>query len=499
MRERRVGLPPRGALATVLLALALLLEACSTTGSGVRVPGSPSGGGGNRRGDVVGERGDATTSRDAPGEPGQQQGDARASAAGIGAAVGALSSSDLGLVYQLILDRYVDEVDHAALVQAANGAVREVATRDGALPIDTAPLDFAPMPAGSPQRDWQNFARAYDAVSQKHPDRAAATRADWAALRRMLSSLGDNHSVFITPDEYRRMNESNYSGIGVRMSRPADNELPVIVEVFQSSPAARAGLKAGDRLAAVDGNLVDGRSLTEIVSGIRGPQGSPVKVTIARTGQPNQEVVMTRAPVEAPRVEGAIRGNVVGILRVRTFADGVPEAVEQVLTQGRNRGARAWVLDLRGNNGGALNAMARVAANFVENRPVGVAVNRAGIREPINAEGRPAIPRTPVVVLVDKETASGAEILAAALKEYQVGPIVGATTAGNVGIAEPHRLADGSAVQITTRRLVSPFGVQIDTVGVEPDVPVELTVADLERGHDPQLTRALDLLVGVLR
>ncbi len=143
--------------------------------------------------------------------------------------------------------------------------------------------------------------------------------------------------------------------------------------------------------------------------------------------------------------------------------------------------------------------MARVATNFVENRPIGVAVNRAGSREPINAEGRPAIPRTPVVVLVDQETASGAEVLAAALKEYQVGPIVGATTAGNVGIAEPHRLADGSAVQITVRRLLSPSGAQIETVGVQPAVPVQLTVADRERGDDPQLARALELLVGNVR
>ncbi len=169
VRERRVGLPPRGALASMLLAMALLLEACSSTAGGARVPGGPSGAGGNRRGDTVGERADATTPRDASGRSGQEQGDDRASASGPGAVDGTLTSSDLGLVYQLILDRYVDQVDHAALVQAANGAVRETAMRDSALPIDTAPLDFAPPPAGSPQRDWQNFARAYEAVSQKHP------------------------------------------------------------------------------------------------------------------------------------------------------------------------------------------------------------------------------------------------------------------------------------------------------------------------------------------
>ncbi len=151
----------------------------------------------------------------------------------------------------------------------------------------------------------------------------------------MLASLGDNHSVFIEPEEYRRMNESNYSGIGVRMSRPAESELPGHRRSIPEQPRRpRRASRPGDRLAAVDGKLVEGRSTTEVVSGIRGPQGSPVKLTIERRGQPGQEVTITRAPVEAPRVEGAIRGNVFGIVRVRTLRTASPEAVEQVLTQG---------------------------------------------------------------------------------------------------------------------------------------------------------------------
>jgi carboxyl-terminal processing protease len=174
----------------------------------------------------------------------------------------------------------------------------------------------------------------------------------------------------------------------------------------------------------------------------------------------------------------------------------VPEMVQRFLTQGRSQGARAWVLDLRGNPGGDLRAVARVAANFIENRPVGVAVDRSGSRTPINAEGRPAIPPAPIVVLVDRETSSGAEILASAIQEYQIGPIVGTTTSGSVGIASSQQLSDGSAIQLTISRLVSPSGQQLDKVGVEPDVSIDVTIADLERGQDPQLLRALELLLG---
>ncbi len=139
--------------------------------------------------------------------------------------------------------------------------------------------------------------------------------------------------------------------------------------------------------------------------------------------------------------------------------------------------------------------MARVAANFIDNRPVGMAVDRSGAAEPINGLGQPAIPRTPIVVLVNKETASGAEVLAAAIKEYGAAPLVGTRTAGSAGIAAPRPLSDGSVVQITVRRLVAPSGAQIDEVGIEPDSEIDLTIEDLERGEDPQLLRAAELLV----
>ena len=176
---------------------------------------------------------------------------------------------------------------------------------------------------------------------------------------------------------------------------------------------------------AVDGAATSGRSLTEVVNTIRGAQGTRVVLSVVRGGQPPVDIRITRGAVDAPRVEGAVRGGVLGVLRIRSFGDGVPEQVQQFLTQGRNRGARAWIIDLRGNPGGSLEAMARVATNFIESRPVGVAVDRNGQQEPIVAPGRPAIPRFPFVVIVDRETSSAAELLAAAIKEYQVAPIVG--------------------------------------------------------------------------
>ena len=413
-----------------------------------------------------------------------------------GATDGTLSSTEIGLVYQFILQRYVEKVDHTTLVESAIAAMSETGLNANALPLDTAPIDLVPLPTGEPDRDWSAFARGYDALVGKHPEWAARTRPDWAVLRKMVSALNDDHSLFIEPKEMRRMNETGFTGVGIRVTRPSAEELPHVTEVFRDSPAAKAGVKPGDQIVAVDGNATNGRSLTEIVNAIRGAQGTRVVLSMVRGGQPPVDIQISRAPVDAPRVEGAVRGGVLGFLRIRSFGEGVPEQVQQFLTQGRNRGAQAWIVDLRGNPGGSLEAMARVATNFIESRPVGVAVDRNGQQEPIVAPGRPAIPRFPFVVIVDRETSSAAELLVAAIKEYQVAPIVGARTAGSVGLASPQPLSDGSAIQITIRRLASPSGATIDKQGVQPDVEATLTVDDLQRGDDPQLLRALELLTG---
>jgi carboxyl-terminal processing protease len=409
---------------------------------------------------------------------------------------GTLSSAELGLVYQFIVQRYVEQVDHRQLVEAAIAGVHEAGLKSNALPLDLAPTDLLPLPVGEPAADWGTFARGYDILVQKYPDWAAEARPDWAVLRKMLDTLDDDHSLFLDPVEVRRMNETTFSGVGIRVTRLAPDALPHVIEVFANSPAASAGVKPGDQIVAVDGASTDGRDLTEIVSTIRGAQGSRVTLSIVRGQQPPVEVQISRAPVDTPRVEVSVRGGVLGILRIRSFGDGVPEQVQQVLTQGRNRGIRAWILDLRGNPGGSLESMARVATHFIESRPVGLAVDRTGQPEQIVAPGRAAVPRFPFVVLVDRETSSAAELLASAIKDYQIAPLVGARTAGSVGLAAPQPLSDGSVIQVTIRWLVSPSGIVINKQGVQPDLPVELTLDDLQRGDDPQLIRAIELIVG---
>src|SRR5439155_16631064 len=180
----------------------------------------------------------------------------------------------------------------------------------------------------------------------------------------------------------------------------------------------------------------------------------------------------------ASRGSGDVR---IAYLRIRQFSDEVPATAATALAGMFSRaGARGIVLDLRGNGGGSLRAVATVAGFFVDSgKPIGIEVDRARRRTPLNAEGTPIRPLPPIAVLVDNGTASGAEILVSALKEYGLATVVGTQTSGSVAVSDVQHLSDGSQVQITVHRFVSPSGGELNRIGVQPDEQVELKDSDL--------------------
>jgi carboxyl-terminal processing protease len=406
-----------------------------------------------------------------------------------------LTGSDIGVAYRFVLDSYVERTDHEALIDAARGALSEGLSHSGALPIDSAPLDLLPLTTGSAERDWSAFSAAFDGVTQRHPEWSLETRLDYLAVRKMMESLGDNHSNFLTPEETRRRAESTYSGIGVRIARPDPNQAPVVIEVFQSSPAAIAGVRVGDRIVAVGDRDVRESALDEVADHIKGPQGSEVVLHLERTAAGGPIAVHAfRRTIDTPQADGQLLEGKVGYVKIRSFGETVAERVGRLLVEQNQGGAEGWVIDLRGNPGGNLQAVARVAGYFMENRPIGISVDRSGQREAIFAEQRPFSVKAPLVVLVDSDTGSGSEILAASFKEYQLASLVGQKTAGSVGIANARQLSDGSTVQLTVRRLLTPSGAQLDRLGVQPDEKVALSAQDLEQGQDPQRDLAVQLL-----
>jgi carboxyl-terminal processing protease len=408
-----------------------------------------------------------------------------------------LDANEIGLVYALLFQEYVDPVDGASVINGAGRSVSDLMRRSGFLPIDMSVMDLMPIPTGEePASIWSGFASTYEALVDKHTEWARQARPDQAAVRGMLASLNDTHTTYIDPQERRRMAETSYVGVGIRLSKPEEGRSPIIVEVFPRSPAAQAGLKAGDRIESADGTNTTDLPLTEIVRYIRGAPESIVKIGISRQGQ-QRSVDVSRAAVEPRRVEGGPLGSGVGYVRIRTFASDVPNAVFDQLTaldRARANGIRGLILDLRGNTGGELRAVANVGGAFFPGQPIGLSVDRTGTQTPLQAEGRKRVSDDPIVVLIDRDTGSGAEILASALREHGLATIVGTNSAGSVGIAQVHDLPDGSAVQITERRLLTPSGARLDKVGIKPDDEVATSVTDLESGKDPPLERAVAIV-----
>jgi len=413
---------------------------------------------------------------------------------------GGLSASDLYVAYRAILDTYVDPVDNTTLINAASNSLRQGLRSQATLPMVSMPLDLVGGLTGDANRDWQTFGDAYDSVVSKAPTWAQQQHADWMVLRSMAESLHDGHTSFLTPDEAARSHETSFAGIGVLMSRPQDNQPPLIAEIFPNSPAASSGLKRGDRIVSVDGRDVSGQSVSDVATLIRGAPGTTVKLQISRLNTPQPlEFTMKRATVNVDQVIGRQVPNApIGYLKVRQFSDGsVADNVLGILQQGGQRGLRGWVIDLRGNPGGSLNVVLASAAGFVDadHTIIGYQVDRQRHQTPLQTQPLNLLNGAAVVVLVDHDTASGAEIFAAALQEAKLGTLVGTKTAGNVGVATQITLPDGSVLQVTEQRFVSPSGAQLDGVGVTPDVPVDMTDEDLQNDRDPQLAQALQLVV----
>jgi carboxyl-terminal processing protease len=410
-----------------------------------------------------------------------------------------LSSAELYTAYRAILDTYVDPVDDTQLIKAAAASLRQGLQGQGSLPMVTLPLQLV-APRGDVDKDWQAFGDAYDSVVTKLPTWASGAHADWMVLRSMADSLHDGHTSFLTPDEAKRRQETSFAGIGVLLSRPQDNQPPLIAEIFPNSPASASGLKRGDRIIGVDGQDVSGQQVGDIAQLIRGQANTQVRVQVKRLSSPQPlQFTVRRALVQVDQVIGRQVPNApIGYLKIRQFGDAaMVDQVLGILDQGRQRGLRGWVVDLRGNPGGSLSAVISSAAGFFDpgHTVIGYQVDRQRRQTALDMQPLNLLNGAGLVLLVDRDSASGAEIFAAALQEAKVATLVGSKTAGNVGVATQISLPDGSVLQVTEQRFVSPGGAQLDGVGVTPDVAVDLSDEDLENDRDPQLGKALELIV----
>ncbi len=394
---------------------------------------------------------------------------------------------------RVLQQQYVDAVQPVPLLDAAIATLRK-ATHLGA---DVLP-DIAP---GTPETEAASqftaeFSRAAQAGAMPE------TQLAYLTTEGMLESLHDSHTHFLTPAqlaEERRLLFGNtvFTGIGVTITQRKDAGGAgwIFVEnVFPGSPAQGAGIHRFDKIVQVDGKSLQNVDTLNASQLIRGPAGSTVNLVIQRAGQTLQ-VPVVRGPIRVTPVEGQLLRPGVAYVKISEFSQGAGRTLRRTLQTLSAQGPiRSVVLDLRGNPGGLIVEAANVGGVFL---PAGTTlariIERGQAPSMLRSSGAPLLLRTPLVVLVDALSASASEILAGAFKDYQRGSIVGEKTAGALGGSVTVALPEGG-MSVTVERILTPRNTQVEGVGIAPDVPVTLTVADMERGQDTQLEAALHAL-----
>ena len=319
----------------------------------------------------------------------------------------------------------------------------------------------------------------------------------------LVNGLGDPFTIYFDPEQYRRLQQSyqgKYTGIGIYLS--FGSAYPVITGTVPGSPAASAGLKSGDQIVKVGDKDIKGITADQATALIQGPEGSQVTITILR-GVETMTLTMTRAEIQVPTVRTATVGNHVLYARIYQFASNTSSEFSTALKSGLP-GSVGMVLDLRGDPGGFISAADDVISQFVSSGETFETHGRSGVNRH-QVGSLHGAPNMPLVVLVDANSASAAEIVAGSLQVHKRAKLVGTTTYGKGSVQEDFPLSDGSDLHLTVERWFLPNGQTIDHKGLTPDVSVKLAnpadsydVGQPSQGYakDTQLIAALDLLSG---
>lgn len=319
------------------------------------------------------------------------------------------------------------------------------------------------------------------------------------AIRGMLESLGDPHTSYLDPQMFERSNAhlegEEYEGIGAWVDITGD--YLTIVSPMPGSPAEKAGLRPEDKVVAIDGEDMTGIDGELVRQRVLGPKGSVVILTILRKDESEPfDVEVTREAIVVPMVTSRILDDNIAYVQLYTFGDDATEELKDTLRELMKQNPSGLILDLRGNGGGYLETAIDVASQFIGDGEVMIEDFGDGRQDHFKAKRGGLATEIPLVVLINEGSASASEIVAGAVQDRQRGYLVGTTSFGKGSVQTYSELKNGQgAVRITIARWLTPNGRQINEVGLTPDFIVELTPEDFDAGQDPQLDKAVEVLL----
>lgn len=341
---------------------------------------------------------------------------------------------------------------------------------------------------------WETWSLVHAQYVDQPVDDTALMR---GAIRGMLQALGDDHTSYMDPEEFKDANAElagNYEGIGAYVDTTGD--YLTIISPIKDSPAEAAGLRVGDKIVAIDGEDMTGINPELARRRVLGPAGSQVILTILREGENAPfDVPITRAKIVVKSVEYEMKGDI-AYVQLNTFGDTTSRELRDALRELMAKNPKGLVLDLRNNGGGYLRTSVEVLSQFVKQGEVALYEQYGdGKRDTFTTSGGGLATDIPMVVLINEGSASASEIVAGALQDYGRAILVGVKSYGKGSVQNWIPLnGNEGAVRITIAKWLTPKERTIHKTGLEPDAQVELTKEDRDAKRDPQLEKALELL-----
>lgn len=318
------------------------------------------------------------------------------------------------------------------------------------------------------------------------------------AIRGMLGALEDPYTVYMDRDEYESFmtyTTGIYEGVGLVVEGKEDGYIQVVAPI-EDTPSDRAGIRTADRIIKVDGREVYADKLDQAVAMMKGPEGTEVVLTIFREGIAEPfEVKIVRQQIRLVTVKSDILEDDIGYIRISTFDEKTSEDFQREIKELQGQDIKSLIIDLRGNPGGLLDQVVKIADYIMGEGLIVYTENRQGKRTEETSDAREL--GLPLVILVDGGSASASEILAGAVQDSGTGVLVGTKTFGKALVQTIQAMDDGSAIKMTVAKYYTPKGRSIQDEGIEPDYVINLPegaiMGEYRKGKDPQLAKAIDL------
>jgi carboxyl-terminal processing protease len=405
-----------------------------------------------------------------------------------------LSLDSIDELFSLVKNEFVDEVSTIVLV---NSALKNIK-----IYLKTQKLDDSyvkEIQAGSsPKAEIEKFNQIYKQVQARNPKLSKETLS-YAAIRGLLKGLNDPYSVFLDPKEYanllEQMKGGTFGGIGIfiELDKEKNNQL-TIIEAMEGTPGQKAGIQSGDMILKVDGKTTKGVTLNDAQRMLRGDVGSKVILTIGRPGVEKPfDLEIIRDTIHVKTIAFKMIDGDIGYIKLRLFGENTGEELREALEDLDTKGARGYILDLRNNGGGYVNAALNVCSEFLATGSKIVTIIKKGNPDLPYVSSPNLRSKVPVVNLVNKYSASASEITAGALQDHKAGIVMGTKTFGKASVQKIFPLPNKAALKVTTARYVTPKGRNINKKGINPDVKVEDGGPNQDRAQDVQLEAAKKL------